>query len=437
MPPARAWSRSTTAAASSTPPACRVPSRAVRPPSPRLAAPRVPARRRDHVRRRPDAGRRAAGVAAAAPRPRPRVPPAAARRARRPRPLRRAAGAREGRLPSCSRPRRSAPEPWPLRFLGSGPAEDALASRADRLGIGLRVSFRPFLADRERLARAYAGARCVVMPGAARDVRPRRARGGRLRRARRVLRDGAVGPRGAATSPTRSCLATRRGLERAIAAARAAEPDRMAAMAIASRFAWPSLFEQETARARGARPVRREPKRHAIAVSIHDVEPATFERCALIRDWLDDHGVDRVTLLVIPAPDLHPFSNRRPELADWLAERVHVGRRRCTARLPAPPAAPRGAAAPGARAPAGRRRGRVRRARPAGDAPRARLRAPPAEARGHRAARLRGAGVRLHARAAAGPGADVRVVGGHGAHAPRRRPRAAGARAVPRHLEHR
>jgi predicted deacetylase len=28
----------------------------------------------------------------------------------------------------------------------------------------------------------------------------------------------------------------------------------------------------------------------AIAVSLHDVEPATFERCALIRDWLDDLG---------------------------------------------------------------------------------------------------------------------------------------------------
>jgi len=57
-----------------------------------------------------------------------------------------------------------------------------------------------------------------------------------------------------------------------------------------------------------------------IAVAIHDVEPATFERCALIRDWLEDHGIDRATLLVIPAPDLHPFFQRRPDLAAWLLD---------------------------------------------------------------------------------------------------------------------
>jgi len=57
-----------------------------------------------------------------------------------------------------------------------------------------------------------------------------------------------------------------------------------------------------------------------IAVAIHDVEPTTFERCALIRDWLDDHGIDRATLLVIPAPDLHPFFQRRPDLAAWLLD---------------------------------------------------------------------------------------------------------------------
>ncbi len=62
-----------------------------------------------------------------------------------------------------------------------------------------------------------------------------------------------------------------------------------------------------------------------LAVTLHDVEPATFTRCALIREWLDDHGVDRVTLLVIPAPDLHPFDSRRPELATWLSERERGG----------------------------------------------------------------------------------------------------------------
>ncbi len=62
-----------------------------------------------------------------------------------------------------------------------------------------------------------------------------------------------------------------------------------------------------------------------LAVALHDVEPATYERCALIRDWLDDHGIGRVTLLVIPASDLHPFSDRRPEMVDWLADRVQRG----------------------------------------------------------------------------------------------------------------
>lgn len=66
-------------------------------------------------------------------------------------------------------------------------------------------------------------------------------------------------------------------------------------------------------------------ERPRIAVALHDVEPATFERCALIRDWLSDHGVDRVTLLVIPARDLHPLGERSPEMSEWLAERRRAG----------------------------------------------------------------------------------------------------------------
>ncbi len=62
-----------------------------------------------------------------------------------------------------------------------------------------------------------------------------------------------------------------------------------------------------------------------IAVALHDVEPATFERCALIRDWLDDQGIDRVTLLVVPAPDLHPIGDRSADLVAWLEERRRRG----------------------------------------------------------------------------------------------------------------
>jgi predicted deacetylase len=62
-----------------------------------------------------------------------------------------------------------------------------------------------------------------------------------------------------------------------------------------------------------------------IAVALHDVEPATFERCALIRDWLYDHGIDRVTMMVIPARDLHPLGERSPEMVGWLLERERAG----------------------------------------------------------------------------------------------------------------
>jgi predicted deacetylase len=62
-----------------------------------------------------------------------------------------------------------------------------------------------------------------------------------------------------------------------------------------------------------------------LAVAIGDVEPSTFDRCALIRDWLDDIGVERVTLLVIPASQLHPFPARSPALANWLLDRVDAG----------------------------------------------------------------------------------------------------------------
>lgn len=62
-----------------------------------------------------------------------------------------------------------------------------------------------------------------------------------------------------------------------------------------------------------------------IAVAVHNVEPATFTRCALIRDWLCDHGVERATLLVVPAPHLHPIGEGRAEMLAWLSERSARG----------------------------------------------------------------------------------------------------------------
>ena len=57
------------------------------------------------------------------------------------------------------------PDPWPLVLLGTGPAGDTLRERARQLGLGARVPFVPYVEDRRQLARAYAEASCVVLPG--------------------------------------------------------------------------------------------------------------------------------------------------------------------------------------------------------------------------------------------------------------------------------
>jgi alpha-1,6-mannosyltransferase len=59
----------------------------------------------------------------------------------------------------------AAPDPWPLRLLGTGPAGDMLRDRARALGLGDRVTFAPYVSDRRQLAREYARAICVVQPG--------------------------------------------------------------------------------------------------------------------------------------------------------------------------------------------------------------------------------------------------------------------------------
>lgn len=61
-----------------------------------------------------------------------------------------------------------------------------------------------------------------------------------------------------------------------------------------------------------------------LLVCLHDVEPATLARCAEIRDWLGDRGVDHMTLLAIPHGDGGPLDHAG-ECARWLRERVIAG----------------------------------------------------------------------------------------------------------------
>ena len=133
---------------------------------------------------------------------------------------------------------------WPLRLIGSGPAEDALRRRARALGIARRVAFQPFVADRGRLARAYASARCVVLPGEHETF-------GLV-----ALEAAASGARVVActTAPSTVPLGAiahtfapgdTDGLLAAIADARAARPDPAAAAALCLRLRWDRLFAQE------------------------------------------------------------------------------------------------------------------------------------------------------------------------------------------------
>lgn len=62
-----------------------------------------------------------------------------------------------------------------------------------------------------------------------------------------------------------------------------------------------------------------------LAVAMHDVEPRSFAQSCEIRSWLEDRGVAHLTLLVIPAADLHPIGVRAPDLAAWLRCRVAGG----------------------------------------------------------------------------------------------------------------
>jgi alpha-1,6-mannosyltransferase len=135
-------------------------------------------------------------------------------------------------------------DPWPLHLAGSGPAEGALRRAAERLGIEQRVSFRPFLADRAKLARAYAEARCVVVPGAYETfglaALEAAASGARVVAADCCPAAGAVGPLVSTFSAGDAA-----DLGRAIERARTRLPDPEASAEVAERHGWDRAFASE------------------------------------------------------------------------------------------------------------------------------------------------------------------------------------------------
>lgn len=135
-------------------------------------------------------------------------------------------------------------DPWPLRLVGSGPLEELLRTRAHRLRIEHRVSFRPFSRDQERLARRYAAARCVVLPGehetfglAALEAAACGAPVAACATAPALRAIGTLGHQFVPGDPA--------DLDRAIADARTATRDLEAAAALAWRHRWERVFAAE------------------------------------------------------------------------------------------------------------------------------------------------------------------------------------------------
>ncbi|GAC1326005.1 MAG: hypothetical protein NVSMB25_25040 [Thermoleophilaceae bacterium] len=137
-------------------------------------------------------------------------------------------------------------EAWDLHIVGCGPALSAVESRARRLGLSERLRLEPFIADPARLARAYAEASCVVMPGRYETfglvALEAAASGGRV-----VACDAAPSAQAASGLVETFSAGDRVSLAAAIARARRRSADARAAAALAERFTWERAFEAELA----------------------------------------------------------------------------------------------------------------------------------------------------------------------------------------------
>jgi glycosyltransferase involved in cell wall biosynthesis len=106
------------------------------------------------------------------------------------------------------------------------------------------VAFQPFVADRGRLARAYAAARCVVMPGEHETfglvALEAAASGARVVACTAAPSAGLLGDLAHRFAPGDTD-----GLAAAIGAARAARSDPAGAAALCWRLRWDRLFAEE------------------------------------------------------------------------------------------------------------------------------------------------------------------------------------------------
>lgn len=118
-------------------------------------------------------------------------------------------------------------EQWTLRVLGNGPAVPEAQARAAELGIAHRLDVRPSPAEPHDLAREYAAARCVVVPGP------------------KGTSATAAVDAAACGAPVVSWTTDPVSLLRAIGSARLMRRDLQAAEAFAAAHTWQSAFTAE------------------------------------------------------------------------------------------------------------------------------------------------------------------------------------------------
>ena len=133
---------------------------------------------------------------------------------------------------------------WPLTLIGAGPAKARLETKARRLRLSDRLVIKPFLTDRAELARAYAAASCVVVPGELEScpfvALEAVASGASVVSCANNAAAALLGTQLETFAPrTAGALAV------AIERARLRKPDYVAAAELASQLSWPRVFVAE------------------------------------------------------------------------------------------------------------------------------------------------------------------------------------------------